>query len=879
MHIPSLRRLPVLPSLAWVFCFLMLLLAGRSGQAVAAAPPASPLTPADAQGSFQTAEDLRVELVAAEPLTASPCALSFDEKGRLYVAENRGYPRTDTPAQGVVARLEDTDGDGRPDKRTVVADGLTFPNGVLAWRGGVIVTCAPEVLFFRDADGDGRAEERRVLFTGFDTTGSTQLRVNTPLVGPDGWIYLAAGLSGGRITCPEHPERPALKMTGDVRFHPDTLELEPVDGRSQFGQTFDAAGRRFICMNRLPVQHVVLSSRWLGRNPALAFSDTVQDCSERLVKTTMRGGGDGVRLFPASANITTADSHQGSFSAACSVLAWRGGALPERYDGCLFSCDPTGNLIHADRLEASGATFHATPLLQGREMLASRDDWCRPVALARGPDGALYFADMHRKVIEHPDYLPEAVRARTDFESGRTSGRIWRLTGKAPRPVTPQPAYEDEFAPLRPAAADNTLAEKLATDPSPRVRFGTALVLGDSQAPFAVRHLAGIAAQDCADRWTRAAVLSGIAGREADFLRALRPKLDPGRDGALDFLTSLGGCFRDAAALTAAMGEYLTEPGAAAAAVWVGWDERHPSPAPPERRPLLDHAAARLTAAETPAAQRVIFARLLATGTWDTAAPALQSALQARPEDEPLLAATARSLARLDANRAATILLAGGAWARHSPVLRETILSALFSSGGLDGVLTAVEEKRLPASSLTTQRRDVFAKSRDAALHDRAAKLFTAPTTTDRTAALARATAALKLPPVPAHGRAVFRQLCATCHRLDQEGANVGPDLFDIRHQPKETILFHLIMPEAEVAPAFAPYLCETKDGRSTTGLLLSETPASITLRQPAGLETTVLRTDLKSLTALPGTLMPTGLDAAMQPQDIADLVAYLKGE
>jgi hypothetical protein len=85
--------------------------------------------------------------------------------------------------------------------------------------------------------------------------------VNCPTLGPDGWIYFAAGLVGGTVTSPDHPEKPAVKMTGDLRWNPRTGDFQNVDGRSQYGISFDDFGRRFICMNRLPVQHVVISSR------------------------------------------------------------------------------------------------------------------------------------------------------------------------------------------------------------------------------------------------------------------------------------------------------------------------------------------------------------------------------------------------------------------------------------------------------------------------------------------------------------------------------------------------------------------------------------------------------------------------------------------
>ncbi|MBI3875143.1 MAG: dehydrogenase, partial [Verrucomicrobia bacterium] len=242
---------------------------------------ASPLTPARAIVTFQVEPGLRVELAAAEPLVVSPCAIAFDERGRVFVAENRGYPTGPGPGKkpdGVIALLESTKGDGGYDKRTVFADGLTFPNGILCWRGGVFVTCAPDIFYFKDTDGDGKADVKKVVLTGFNDKTTTQLRVSHPALGLDGWVYLTSGLTGGKVTSPEHPERAAVEFTkSDSRFHPDTFEFETTSGQGQFGLTFDEFGRKFVCSNRNPCQHVVLLPRELKRNPFLAFTETVQD--------------------------------------------------------------------------------------------------------------------------------------------------------------------------------------------------------------------------------------------------------------------------------------------------------------------------------------------------------------------------------------------------------------------------------------------------------------------------------------------------------------------------------------------------------------------------------------------------------------------------
>ena len=129
------------------------------------------------------------------------------------------------------------------------------------------------------------------------------------------------------------------------------------------------------------------------------------------------------------------------------------------------------------------------------------------------------------------------------------------------------------------------------------------------------------------------------------------------------------------------------------------------------------------------------------------------------------------------------------------------------------------------------------------------------------------------------YNKKIFAQHCSLCHRLDREGVAVGPDLFGMRNQPKEAILLHIIVPEYEVLPAFAGYEVETKDGRVLSGIIAAETPSSITLRMAQGQEETLARTAIASLRATGLSLMPQEIEKNMSRQDMADLLAYLKGE
>ncbi|HLU94241.1 MAG TPA: PVC-type heme-binding CxxCH protein [Membranihabitans sp.] len=378
---------------------------------------------------------LKLELVAAEPLVIDPVAYAFDETGKMYVVENRGYPdpaEGGSPAvrEGRIVLLEDTDGDGEYDQRHEFADGFTYPNGILPWKGGVFVTCSPDIWYLKDADGDGKAEVREVVLTGFFDTRTAQIRTSHPTLGLDGWVYVSSGLNGGKVYSPLFPDRDTVSFTAsDGRFNPETFEFESVGGKSQFGMAFDAYGHRFGVSNRHPIMEVVIEPEYLNRNPYLPYNQTVQNVSKVAAEAV---------VFPLSNAVTTADfipnlmgqSHKGTFTAASSTYIYYGLGLPLAHQGNAYISESAQNLVQRQIFQPDGATFRSVLAYEGQEFVASADEWFRPVYVNNGPEDALYVVDMHRKVIDHPSYVPEEVRGLLDFESGKDMGRIFKVSSE-----------------------------------------------------------------------------------------------------------------------------------------------------------------------------------------------------------------------------------------------------------------------------------------------------------------------------------------------------------------------------------------------------------------------------------------------------------------
>ncbi len=388
-----------------------------------------PLSPSESLRQIHTPEGFDVALFAAEPDIAKPLAMSFDERGRLWIIESVDYPNTlrEDPHENGEDRIkvcEDTDGDGRADKFTIFADRLNIPTSVLPVRNGAIVAVAPHLVYLEDTDQDGRADRRTILFTGFGRRDTHAVTSNLHY-GLDNWIYAAIGYSGGKV------------KTGDVehsfkqgiyRFRPDGSAFEVLTstsnntwglGLSKSGDLFaSTANNEHSVYLAMPNRYFEMVRGWHGAGSA--------------------GIEDHKHYHPIAADVRQMDWH-GAFTAATGHELYTARTFPREYwDRAALVCEPTGHLVHLDWLVPRGSSFVAR---DGYNLLASTDPWSAPIAAQGGPDGAVWVLDWYNYVIQH-NPTPQG------FETGpgnayqtplrdRTHGRVYRIV---PRDTDASPA-------------------------------------------------------------------------------------------------------------------------------------------------------------------------------------------------------------------------------------------------------------------------------------------------------------------------------------------------------------------------------------------------------------------------------------------------------
>ncbi len=404
----------------------------RSFEELLSFPAPGAKSPEEALQAFSVADGFEVQLVAAEPLVMDPIAFDWGADGRLWVVEMGDYPNGIDGKQkpgGVIRFLSDSDGDGGYDRSTVFLDGVNFPTGVMEWKQGVLVSAAPEIFYAEDTDGDGRADVRTTLFKGFKE-GNQQHRVNGFQYGLDNWIYGANGDSGGTVSLVASLDgtkggQPVNINGRDFRFHPDTGAFQAIAGRTQFGRNRDDWGNWFGNNNPNWLWHYHLPERYLARNPHLAVHST---------KDMLAAYPDAKRCYPTSKTITRWNQpHSANYvTSGCSATPYRGDLFGEGSDRWVFVSEPVHNLVHREVITPRGTSLSSRrhPTDEGREFLASSDNWFRPTMSKTGPDGALYIADMYRFVIEHPEWISPEAKAAIDVRMGDDLGRIYRIAPK-----------------------------------------------------------------------------------------------------------------------------------------------------------------------------------------------------------------------------------------------------------------------------------------------------------------------------------------------------------------------------------------------------------------------------------------------------------------
>lgn len=400
--------------------------------------PRIPATAAkDAVKTFTVAKGFQMDLVAAEPQVTDPIALAIDENLRMYVVEMKGYSENRDDKLSQIRLLDDKDGDGKYETSKVFVDKLHWPTAVACWDGGILVADAPDILWFKDTTGDDVPDEKKVLFTGFGLS-NVQGLINSFNWGLDNRYYCSTSSTGAEVTKPSDPSFKPLPLRGrDFALDCRNMVMEPTTGGAQHGLSIDDWGNRFICSNSDHIIQVMIEDRYLARNPYLAATTPKKSIAAdgpqadvfrtsrvepwRVVRTRLRKKG----IVPGIVEGGGRDS--GYFTSATGVTIYRGNAWPKEYHGLAIVGDVGSNIIHRKRLEGNGLEFKAVRIDEKSELVASTDNWFRPVQYANAPDGSLYVCDMYRETIEHPASLPPAIKKHVDLTSGRDRGRIWRL--------------------------------------------------------------------------------------------------------------------------------------------------------------------------------------------------------------------------------------------------------------------------------------------------------------------------------------------------------------------------------------------------------------------------------------------------------------------
>ena len=405
-----------------------------------AAEPASDalLSPEEAARTMVVPEGFNVTLFAGEPDIKQPIGFCIDDRGRLWVAEANNYPKRGAKTGDRIVILEDADGDGRFDKRTVFYDKLNYVSGIEVGFGGAWVMSPPNFYFIPDHDGDDKPDaEPTVLLDGFGNHANAHNMANGFAWGPDGWLYGTHGRTNwSMLGKPGTPKNERIRFDGGVyRYHPVRHEWEPyADGTTNpWGIDWNDVGEAFVCNCVNPhLFHVIQGAHyepWRNRKSSQYAYERIPTIADHLHYVGKKNVQEGLG--------TKEEDVAGGGHAHCGTMIYLGDNWPDRYRNTVFMNNIHGRRINNDILRRAGSGYTAS---HGADVMRAKDKWYMGITLSYGPDGSVFVSDWS-----------DTGECHSRKNTRRQTGRIFKISYGKPKPMQADVARlsDDELVKLQ----------------------------------------------------------------------------------------------------------------------------------------------------------------------------------------------------------------------------------------------------------------------------------------------------------------------------------------------------------------------------------------------------------------------------------------------
>jgi putative membrane-bound dehydrogenase-like protein len=883
--------------------------------------------PEDAAKNMTVPPGFSVKLFAGEPDLHQPIGFCTDDRGRLWVVEAFCYPKRkpfpgpllpepERKSGDKILIFEDTDGDGKFDKRTVFIEGLNLVSGIEYGFGGIWVGAAPYLMFIPINEGD-KPGEPQILLDGWGME-DTHETLNSFIWGPDGWLYGCHGVfTHSRVGKPGTPNKDRIPINAGIwRYHPTkhVFEVFAHGTSNPWGLDYNQHGDFFAEACVIPhLWHIVQGGRYERQagqhfNPYTYVEIPTIAKHRHYVGATPHGGNN------RSDSVGGGHAHSG-------LLCYQGGLWPKEYHGKLFMGNIHGHRINVDVVTPKGSGYEGD---RNPDFLLSNDKTCLIVGIQASPDGNVYFCDWSDKQVCH----------RNEVEIwDRTNGRIFKIVHKDTKPVVGldlQKLSDDELMKhlanenqwyVRHARrilqergkAESTETHEIASKSStPRDRRLLASKLTTMPVSTRIDHLPGLLsfAEDANDPllpflywYALEPIAAEMPERALDIARNAKiPTLLPltaRRIGAIGTGNVFELLIKQLTADTQTENNlaYLRglQEGLKGRKVELSasWPAVYAVLSKSENAEVRKVALAVAVAFRDPNAIQTMFDIAADTkagpGERQNALAAVLDAGHNRTAGllkqliaEPAMRSAAiRGMARIQDDGVPAAILA--VYASLTPTEKRDAVNTLASrSSYAKELLDAVGAKKLPATDIPAETVRQLRNLSDKTVVAKIAEVWgtVRDTPADRKRLMSDWTKKLNAPYQGAadlsHGRAVFAKVCQQCHTLYGVGSKVGPEITGSNRADLNYLIENIFDPSAVIPKEYAATKLDLADGRVVTGLIKEDNGTILTVATATETLTIPVK-DVEKRSPSELSMMPDDLTKPLTDLDVRNLVAYLR--